>query len=47
MDLALFMVGASVGLAAGLILKHNKIQIIGTYYDSDMGKLGKKYYYDQ
>ena len=46
MDLALFMVGATIGMGAGLVFRRNNKILISTYYKSDLGVLGKKQHYE-
>lgn len=45
MDIGFFLVGATIGTAIGLVLRRNKVELIKSYYDSDMGSIGKKQYY--
>jgi|688.fasta_scaffold1471189_1 hypothetical protein len=45
MDVALLVLGATIGLSAGLICRRNNIHILPTYRDMDMAVIGKKAYY--
>jgi hypothetical protein len=42
MDIAIFTVGAAIGLGAGLVCRRNNMLLIPTYYRFDAGSLGKK-----
>jgi hypothetical protein len=45
MDVALLVLGATIGLSTGLICRKNNIHILPTYRDMDMGVIGKRVYY--
>lgn len=47
MDIGFFLVGATIGTAVGLVLRRNKVHYIKSYYESDMGAIGKKNYYEK
>lgn len=47
MDVALFVIGASIGVTAGLICRRNDIHVFQNYYFMDMGAIGKRSYYEK
>jgi hypothetical protein len=44
MDVGIFVVGITLGVATGLICRRNNINLMPNYYNVDMGVLGKSYY---
>lgn len=46
MDIVYMGVGLLVGCGAGLICRRNQLKLIPSYYDMDLGVIGKKQYYE-
>jgi hypothetical protein len=46
MDVAFFVVGASIGLGVGLVCRRNNVKLLPNYRYVDMGVLGKNHYFD-
>lgn len=44
MDVALFCLSASLGIAIGLVCRKNGVKVLPNYREVDMGVIGKRHY---